>query len=160
MAPIADAVSNADIVITATGGMRAVGAAHFPHLKPNAVLANAGHHDLEIDVEALRGESSGVRTIREGVSCFDWQGKQVNVLAAGALVNIAGGLGHPIEIMDLSFAVQGLSSHELVVGDYEPGVHVLPRRLDEEIARARLASEGVVLDTLGDDQLDTIQEWV
>lgn len=161
VAPIAEAVADADIVITATGGMRAIGAAHFPHLKENAVLANAGHHDLEIDVEALRQQSFSVREIRDGVTCFEWQGsKQINVLAAGALVNIAGGLGHPIEIMDLSFAVQGLSSHELVVGDYEPGVHVLPRRLDEEIARARLASEGVVLDTLADDQFDTIQEWV
>lgn len=160
VAPIADAVSDADIVITATGGMRAVGSAHFPHLKQNVVLANAGHHDLEIDVETLRQESSGVRTLREGVTTFDWNGKQLNVLAEGALVNIAGGLGHPIEIMDLTFAVQGLSSHELVVGDYAPGVHVLPRRLDEEIARARLASEGVTLDTLNDDQFDTIQEWV
>lgn len=161
VAPIAEAIVDADIVITATGGMRAVGATHFAHLKENAVLANAGHHDLEIDVEALRQQSSRVREIRDGVTCFDWEGgKQINVLAAGALVNIAGGLGHPIEIMDLSFAVQGLSSHELVVGDYAPGVHVLPRRLDEEIARARLASEGVVLDTLGDDQFDTIQEWV
>lgn len=161
VAPIADALPEADIVLTATGGMRAVGSAHFPRLKPNAVLANAGHHDLEVDVGALRQESSGARMIRHGVTCFDWQGqKQINVLAAGALVNIAGGLGHPIEIMDLSFAVQGLSTHELVVGDYEPGVHVLPRRLDEAIARARLASEGVHLDTLGDDQHDEIQEWV
>jgi len=161
VAPIAEAVADADIVLTATGGMRAVGTTHFPHLKPNAVLANAGHHDLEIDVDALRDESSSVRTIREGVSCFDWQGeKQVNVLAGGALVNIAGGLGQPIEIMDLSFAVQGLSSHELVVGDYAPGVHMLPRRLDEEIARARLAAEGVTLDSRADDQFDTIQEWV
>jgi len=161
VAPIADAIADADLVITATGGMRAVGSTHFGHLKPNAVLANAGHHDLEIDVAALHQESSGVRTVREGVSCFDWRGgKQINVLAAGALVNIAGGLGHPIEIMDLSFAVQGLSSHELVVGDYAPGVHVLPRRLDEEIARARLASEGVILDSLADDQFDTMQEWI
>lgn len=161
VAPIAEALPDADIVITATGGMRAVGSKDFPHLKANAVLANAGHHDLEVDVASLREESTDVREIRPGITCFNWQGdKPVNVLAAGALVNIAGGLGHPIEIMDLSFAVQGLSSHELVTGDYEPGVHVLPRRLDEAIARARLESEGIRLDTIAEDQHDTIDEWL
>ncbi len=161
VASIAEALPDADIVLTATGGMRAIGSKDFASLKPNAVLANAGHHDLEIDVAALREESTGVREIRDGVTCFDWEGnKQLNVLAAGALVNIAGGLGHPIEIMDLSFAVQGLSSHELVTGDYEPGVHVLPRRLDEAIARARLEAEGIRLDSIGEDQRDDIDEWL
>lgn len=154
------ALPGADIVITATGGMRAIGSRHFPWLKPNAVLANAGHHDLEIDVEALAEEADSYSGIRPGVTRFEWRGKPINVLSSGALVNISGGLGHPIEIMDLSFAVQGLSSHELIVGDYPPGVHVLPRRLDEEIARARLLAEGISLDVVTDDQFDTIDEWL
>ena len=149
------------MVITATGGMRAIGSKHFPSLKPNAILANAGHHDLEIDVEALEDESTSIEHPREGISRFNWRGeKPINVLSSGALVNIAGGLGHPIEIMDLSFAVQGLSSHELVVGDYEPGVHVLPRRLDEAIARAKLESEGIHLDSITEEQHDSIDQWL
>ena len=161
VAPLAVALADSDLVITATGGMRAIGSRDFEHVKPNAVLANAGHHDLEIDVDALRAESNGVHVVRDGVTRFNWGGgTAINVLSAGALVNIAGGLGHPIEIMDLSFAVQGLSSHELVVGDYEPGVHVLPRRLDEAIARARLAADGVEVDALAGDQHDDIDRWL
>lgn len=159
--PANEALAGADIVITATGGMRAIGSRHFPALKSNTILANAGHHDLEVDVQALAEESTSVDEIREGITRFNWHGeKPINVLSAGALVNISGGLGHPIEIMDLSFAVQGLSSHELIVGDYKPGVHVLPKRLDEAIARARLAAEGIKLETLADDQHDTINEWL
>lgn len=161
VADYATALPQADIVITATGGMRAIGSGHFRSLKPNAILANAGHHDLEIDVEALLSESPTATAPREGITRYLWNGeKQINVLASGALVNIAGGLGHPIEIMDLSFAVQGLSSHELVVGNYEPGVHVLPKRLDEAIARAKLESEGIRLDSITGDQHDSIDEWL
>jgi adenosylhomocysteinase len=148
-------------VITATGGMRAIGSKHFPMLKPGAILANAGHHDLEVDVESLANESSVVEEVRPGIHRYEWRGgTSLYVLSSGALVNIAGGLGHPIEIMDLSFAVQGLSSHELVTGDYAPGVHVLPKRLDDAIARARLEAEGVALDSVAADQHDTVDQWL
>lgn len=151
----------ADFVITATGGMRAIGSKHFPMLKTGAILANAGHHDLEVDVESLASESAVVEEVRSGIHRYEWRGsKSLYVLSSGALVNIAGGLGHPIEIMDLSFAVQGLSSHELVTGDYEAGVHVLPKRLDDAIARARLEAEGVALDTIAADQFDTVDRWL
>jgi adenosylhomocysteinase len=160
VAPITEALGLGDFVITATGGMRAVGSAHFPALRDNVVLANAGHHDLEIDVPALASEASNTTEMRPGVVRYELDdGRRVNVLASGALVNIAGGLGHPIEIMDLSFAVQGMSLHELVTGQYPPGVHVLPRHLDEAIARAKLDSDGIRLDAIGEDQRDNIGSW-
>ncbi len=153
----AEALPEADFVITATGGKRAIGPKHFPMLKSGAILANAGHHDLEVDVESLDEQSSSARTVREGIDRYLWHGeKPLFVLASGALVNIAGGLGHPIEIMDLSFAVQGVGCHELVVGDYSPGVSVISPELDAAIATAKLASHGISLDSLDHDQLDQI----
>lgn len=161
VAPAGQALPMADMVITATGGVRAIASNHLPLIKENAILANAGHHDLEIDVEAMDKASFSVRTVREGIERYELKdGKSVYVLSSGALVNIAGGLGHPIEIIDLSFAVQGLSSHEIASGDYAPGIHVIPKHLDEAIARARLAHEGIHLDQVSPEQRDTVDQWL
>ena len=106
----------ADFVITATGGRRA-SREHFSLMKDGAILANAGHHDLEIDVEALADEAKSFRSVRSGIDEYVLpDDRSMLVLANGALVNIAGGLGHPIEIMDLSFAVQGGVATNLLVG--------------------------------------------
>jgi adenosylhomocysteinase len=159
--PVAETLPLADFVVTATGGMRAVASQHFPMLKPGAILANAGHHDLEIDVESLDRESSDSRVVREGIARYSWNDeKDLFVLANGALVNIAGGLGHPIEIMDLSFAVQGLGCHELAANDYPVGVHIIPDHLDKAIAAAKLSAHGVALDSLDPQQLDTIDDML
>lgn len=156
-----EALPNADFVITATGGLRAITSRHFPLLKDGAILANAGHHDLEVDVESLDRESTAHAVVREGIEKYRWDGsKDLFVLASGALVNIAGGLGHPIEIMDLSFAVQGLGCHRLATEHYEPGVHVIPTELDNAIAAAKLAANGIELDPVADDQQDTVDRWL
>lgn len=158
VAPYAEALPDADFVITATGGKRAIGPRHFEHLKPGVILANAGHHDLEVDVESLDEQSTSFRRVREGIDRYLLDGdKPVFVLANGALVNIAGGLGHPVEIMDLSFAVQGIGCHELVVGDYRPGVSVISPELDAAIAAAKLEAHGIHLDTMTDDQIDRVE---
>jgi adenosylhomocysteinase len=147
VATMAEGLPVADVVVTATGTMRALGRQHLDLLRDGVVLANAGHHDLEIDVEALRDAASAVTDVREGIERYDLPGgRGVNVLARGALVNIAGGLGHPIEIMDLSFAVQGVGCHELARGGYGPGVHVIDDSLDREIAAAKLAAHGLSVD--------------
>lgn len=136
----------AAFVITATGGVRAIGEAHFGYLAPGTVLANAGHHDLEIDVPALERRASSSTSLRHRLTSYELDGKQVTLLSRGALVNIAGGMGHPVEIMDLSFAVQALGCHYLATSDLPHGVHVLPRHLDDSIAAARLAAAGITLD--------------
>ncbi len=137
VADLRTALANGDIVITATGGMRAVGAEHLDALRAGAVLANAGHHDLEIDVPALREAATAVDEVRPGVVRYRLGHGPVYVLSDGALVNIAGGLGHPVEIMDLSFSVQAMGLHTLITNELEPAVHPLPATVDRAIAAAK-----------------------
>lgn len=156
VADLRTALSSADLVITATGGMRAIHANLFDVLAPDVVLANAGHHDHEIDVPALEERAIGSEQMRPGVTRYRLNDRDVFVLSGGALVNIAGGLGHPIEIMDLSFSVQALACHALATTDLPPGVHEFPAELDREIAAAKLASRGIGLDVMDADRADTL----
>jgi adenosylhomocysteinase len=156
---LSDVLPRADFILTATGGRRAIARQHFSAMKNGAILANAGHHDLEIDVEALADEAHDFRAVRPGIDEYTIDDNQsVLVLANGALVNIAGGLGHPIEIMDLSFAVQGVGCHELARGTVPQGVNVIDPFLDSEIARAKLAAHGIVLDAKEPGQADIIDD--
>jgi adenosylhomocysteinase len=156
VARLEDALPDADVVVTATGGIGALPASAFAYLKDGAVLANAGHHDREIEVEAL-GEGE---EIRRNVRRYALDGgRRVTLLAEGRLVNIAGADGHPIEIMDLSFSVQALAQHHLVNASLPPGVHRLPPELDREIARAKLASVGIELDEDASVLAAVAEEW-
>jgi adenosylhomocysteinase len=139
-----EAFADADVVVTATGGVGTVGRDALALLKDGAVLANAGHDDREIDVEALGpGEE-----VRPGVTRHELGGgRHVYLLVQGRLVNIAGGDGHPVEIMDLSFSVQALAAHLLASVELPPGVQPFPEELDREIARTKLDSLGVTLPT-------------
>jgi adenosylhomocysteinase len=155
----ADALADADFVITATGGIEALARDDFPLLKDGAVLANAGHHDREIDVQALAALAGPGEEVRAGVHRFTLDGKRIYVLVRGALVNIAGGDGNPVEIMDLSFSVQALATHHLASSELEPGVHRFPAELDREIARTKLATIGVELDDLRPSQRAFFERW-
>ncbi len=156
----ADMLPGAGFVITATGGMRAIGAPEFAHLDRGVVLANAGHHDLEVDVEALAALASGKVEGPAGISTYRLGARDIHVLSNGALVNIAGGSGHPVEIMDLTFAVQGLGAHHLVNSTLPPGVHVLPKAVDDAIAEAKLAGMGISLDPARAEQADEVGGFV
>jgi len=141
VAPLDEALEDAEIVITATGGTDALPATALPYLRDKVVLANAGHADLEIDVPALGpGEE-----VRPGVTRHEVGGKRAYLCVGGSLVNIAGGDGNPVEIMDLSFSVQALSVHHLATGRVPVGLHAFPDELDREIARTKLATLGVGL---------------
>lgn len=155
-----DLLPSASFVVTGTGGMRAIGARDLPFLRDDVVLANAGHHDLEVDVEALAAAASSVTSPRAGIDTYRVGERDLHVLSGGALVNIAGGSGHPVEIMDLTFSVQGVGAHHLVTAGLEPGVHVIPAALDDAIAAAKLASLGVVLDPMRDEQHDDAASWL
>jgi adenosylhomocysteinase len=137
-----DALADADVVVTATGGVGVLGRNTLALLKDGAVLANAGHDDREIDVAALGpGEE-----VRPGVTRHELAGgRHVYLLVQGRLVNIAGADGHPVEIMDLSFSVQALAAHLLASTQLPPGVQPFPEELDREIARTKLESLGVTL---------------
>jgi adenosylhomocysteinase len=147
VARLEHALPEADIVITGTGGTDAIGRESFEFLKDGAILANAGHHDREIDVPALTDLAERTDEVRPGVTRYTLgDGSRVYVLVQGRLVNIAGADGHPIEIMDLSFSVQALAAHLLASQPLEPGVHRFPVDLDREIAQAKLATLGIELE--------------
>ena len=151
-----DMLPGASVVVTATGGMRAIGSPEFRFLSTDVVLANAGHHDLEIDVDALGHAALSVSAPRPGIQTYRFGARDIHVLSGGALVNIAGGSGHPVEIMDLTFAVQGLGAHYLVNTKLAPGVHVLPKKIDDSIAAAKLQSMGIHIDQPRQEQQDDV----
>ena len=142
VARLEDALPDADVVIAATGAIDAVPATAIPLLKDGVLLANGGHHERELALDALGpGEEA-----RPGVVAHEIPGGgTAYVLVEGRQTNVAGGDGHPVEIMDLSFSVQALSVHLLAGGGLEPGLHRFPADLDAEIARTKLATLGIDL---------------
>ncbi len=159
VATLENALPGADVVLTATGLVEAVAAGALPFLKDGVVLANAGHHDREIDVAALAAAATEVIDARAGVTTYVLGGRRANVLVDGALVNIAGLDGNPIEIMDLSFSVQALSVHHLATGSVPLGVSSFPAELDDLIARTKLATLGIELDGPTERQRRFRDEW-
>ena len=151
-----EGLADADVVITATGGIEALGREALPHLKDGVILANAGHHDREIAVEALGpGEE-----VRPGITRHELDGgRRAYLLVQGRLVNIAGADGHPVEIMDLSFSVQALAAHLIAGGGLEAGVQRLPAELDREIARTKLETLGVELPQPTEAQQAFLERW-
>ena len=131
-------------------------------MKDGAILANAGHFDTEIDMAELRKKATSIRESRENITAFVLEnGKTVHVLAEGRLVNIAASNGHPAEIMDLSFAVQAMSAMYI-----KDNYKMLPNdvvdvsdKIDDQIARMKLASWGVEIDTLTKEQEEYLKSW-
>jgi adenosylhomocysteinase len=160
VSPLARAVEDADFVIAATGKVEAVRHTAFAHLKDGVVLANAGHHDREIDLPRLRALAREETEVRAAVTRFVLDdGRRIHVCAGGALVNIAGGDGNPVEIMDLSFSVQALSAHRLARGEVPVGLNRFPPELDDEIARTKLATLGIELDEPTEAQRLFADQW-
>jgi adenosylhomocysteinase len=135
---------------------------HFPNLKNGAILANAGHFNVEIDVEWLASHSDSV-IHRDGIDTYTLGGKAIHLLAEGRLVNLATpkGMGHPIEVMDLSFSVQALSAEFIAKHGRQlaPGVHDVPSVIDEEVARLKLAALGLSIDRLTPEQETYMSSW-
>ncbi|PSQ53838.1 adenosylhomocysteinase [Halobacteriales archaeon SW_8_65_20] len=161
---MAEAASRGDVFVTTTGNRDIITDEHFPAMKDGVVLANAGHFDVEINLDQLGELAVETREAREGVTAYELgDGRRINVLAEGRLVNLASpvALGHPVEIMDQSFGIQAVAVRELVAnGDgYEPGVHDVPDELDREVAETKLDAEGVSLDTLSAEQREYMGSW-
>jgi adenosylhomocysteinase len=158
-----EASARGDVFVTVTGGLGALRAEHFAVMKDGALLANAGHFDVEIDLEALtRLATGGVRAVLPLVDQYDLGGgRRLNLLAQGRVVNLAAAQGHPPDVMDMSFALQALAV-ELVVrraGELEPRVLAVPPQLDREVARLKLAAFGVAIDALSPEQDDYLHSW-
>lgn len=156
-----DAVADADFVVTATGDRDVVTLETALKAKDGCVMANAGHFNLEIDVSGIR-EKSRVSRVREYVEEFRLQnGKRIYILSDGRLVNLAAGQGHPAEIMDMSFTMQAMAADYLASNGrkLEPGVHILPREMDVDIAWMKLKSMGISIDTLTETQKKYLASW-
>ena len=162
---MAEAATIGDVFITTTGNRDVVTAEHFEHMKDGVLLANAGHFDVEIDLDALSELAVETQDVRPGVREYELpDGPRLNVLASGRLVNLAGplSLGHPAEVMDQSFAIQAVCVRELIEsepGGYDAGVHDVPDRLDREVAEIKLATEGIEIDSLSDAQSEYLGSW-
>jgi adenosylhomocysteinase len=132
-------------------------------MKDGAVLANAGHFDVEIDLDALRAAArEDPEQVRPLVERYDLgDGRSLNLLTRGRVVNLAAAEGHPAAVMDVSFALQALCVEELVAraGELEPGVHAVPGAIDREVARLKLAALGVEIDALTPAQEEYLDAW-
>ncbi|MBM3263897.1 MAG: adenosylhomocysteinase [candidate division Zixibacteria bacterium] len=160
--PMADAVRIGDLFVTVTGNRGVIRGEHLSVMKDGVILANAGHFDVEIDLVALRALATGVRPMRPSVEEYPLpDGRRLYVLGQGRLVNLVAGEGHPAGVMDLSFANQALAAEYLTVHHNRlgPGVHRLPREIDEHIAHLKLHSMGIGYDRLTDDQTAYLNSW-
>ena len=160
--PMARAAEEADFLISATGVRDIVRPEHLRSIKDGCVLANAGHFNVEISPETLAKAARSVKRARAGVDAYTLEGgRKVYLLSDGRLVNLAAGQGHPVEIMDMSFAVQYLCALRLwkARGTMRPGVHRVPPELDLEVAQSKLDSLGTSIDTLTGAQRRYIESW-
>jgi adenosylhomocysteinase len=160
--PALAAAERGDVFVTVTGARDVLTREHFERMKDGAVLANAGHFDVEISVPDLRDLAvGGVREVRPLVEQYDLGGRRLNLLARGRVVNLAAAEGHPAAVMDMSFALQALCVEELVRhGEgLEPRVHPVPGHIDREVAALKLAALGVEIDTLTPEQAVYRRSW-
>jgi len=159
---MAEAAKTADIIVSATGCKDIVTASDLKVMKDGCVLANSGHFDNEISKQALLKMSSKHKIVRESVEEFTLKnGRKVYLLADGRLVNLAAGQGHPVEIMDMSFAIQALCLEYLDfrAQTLEPDVYEVPDHLDELVAKLKLETMGVKIDKLSKVQQTYVRSW-
>ncbi len=159
--PMEEAAKIGDIFITATGNINVIREEHFKVMKDGAILANAGHFNVEISIPDLEKLSKKVRQIRDYVTEYDLGDKKLYLVAEGRLVNLVVGDGHPIEVMDMSFSDQALAvkyiaeNHEKL----ERKVYRLPEELDRKVARLKLETMGVKIDKLTEEQIKYLSDW-
>lgn len=160
--PISAAASIGDIFVTVTGNRHVIDGEHFASMKDGAIVCNSGHFDLELNLVALRELSGEPDQVRPFVQEYKLSNdRRVYVLGEGRLINLAAAEGHPASVMDMSFANQALSVEYLVKnkGKLEPGVHLLPPEVDQEIASLKLRALGLSIDTLTSEQIEYMSSW-
>jgi adenosylhomocysteinase len=160
--PAIEAAEAGEIFVTATGSSDVLTQQHFERMRDGAILANAGAVDVEIDVDGLRVEARGTREVRRNVEEFTTaDGRRLYLVGRGMVVNLTAGDGHPIEIMDLTFAIQALCAHRLANehASMENRVHLLPAEIDDEVARTKLDTVGMGVDALTPEQEKFLTAW-
>jgi adenosylhomocysteinase len=160
--PLNDACKVADVIITVTGDLNVVDAQHFQAMKDGCIVANSGHFNDEINIPALVELSRAHRPARPFVEEYELRdGRRIYLLADGRLLNLASAEGHPAAVMDMSFANQALSAVYIAqhADELPPGVYDVPEDIDKEVARLKLASLGVRIDELTDEQRRYLASW-
>src|SRR5438445_2653279 len=159
---MSQAAEEGDVFVTVTGNMSVIAGEHFARMKDGAILANSGHFNVEIDLETLAKQAQSRRVVRPFVEEFALRsGRRLYVLGEGRLINLAAAEGHPAAVMDMSFANQALSAEFMVKKGrtLDRKVYVVPREIDLEIARLKLASMGVAIDELTSEQSSYLSSW-
>jgi len=157
-----DAAAAGDVFITATGNIHVFREEHFAKMPDGAILANAGHFDVELDLVALDKMAVSRRVIRDNLEEYVMpDGRAILVVAEGRLVNLGAAEGHPADVMDMSFADQALAAEWIIqtAGELEAKVYTLPDRLDHEVARLKLEALGGGLEILSDEQVEYLSSW-
>ncbi len=159
--PMADAAPLGDCFVTLTGNVHVIRAEHFAAMKDGAIVCNSGHFNVELDLEALAKLASERHAVRNLVEEFVVKGKRIMVLGEGRLINLAAAEGHPASVMDMSFANQALAAELLAKesATMAKAVHRLPAAVDQEIARLKLQSMGITIDTLTPEQVEYLSSW-
>ena len=161
--PAADAARRGDVFVTVTGSRRVLRGEHFALMKDGAILANAGHFDVELDLEELESlATGGIREVKRLVQEYTLaDGRRLNLLAHGRVVNLAAAEGHPAAVMDVSFALQALSVEDLVrrAGELTAGVHPVGAEIDREVGRLKLEALGVRIDEPTAEQEHYRESW-
>jgi adenosylhomocysteinase len=159
--PLVEAAAQGDIFVTVTGNLNVIDRAHLARMKDGAIVANAGHFNDEINIPAL-ADGAQVRQVRDFVQEYrQSDGRRIYLLAEGRLLNLSAAEGHPAAVMDMSFANQALGAEYLVQHGktLEKRVYVVPQEIDREIARLKLLSMGITIDTLTDEQSTYLASW-
>ncbi|MFA6308291.1 MAG: adenosylhomocysteinase [Clostridia bacterium] len=159
---MSEAAKIGDIFVTATGCKDVIAGGHFNQMKDGAILCNAGHFNVEINIPDLEKLSVLVKEQRNNIMGYQMQdGRWINLLAEGRLVNLAAGDGHPAEIMDMSFSIQALSAIHMIKNHKEFGNHVIdvPEEIDNKVANMKLKAWGVEIDKLSDEQKKYFKSW-
>ena len=161
--PILDAAAIGDIFVSVTGNLKVMDGPHMERMKDGAVIANSGHFNDEINIPALEALATrGHRPVRDFVEEYEFaDGRKVYLLAEGRLVNLSAAEGHPASVMDMSFANQALGAEFMLraAGTLEPKVYTIPADIDREIARLKIKSMGIGIDTLTPEQVQYLASW-
>lgn len=160
--PMMDAAKIGDIFITVTGDLNVVDKHHFEVMKDGALVGNSGHFNVEINIDALNEMAIGKRLVRPFVEAYDLpDGRSINILGDGRLINLAAAEGHPASVMDMSFANQALGAEYFLKhrGELVKKVYEMPEELDREIARLKLLAMGVEIDILTPEQVKYLNSW-
>jgi adenosylhomocysteinase len=158
---MAEAAKVGDVFVTLTGNAHVIRLEHMRLMKDGAIIANAGHFNVELDLDALAKAAVGPRPVREFVDEWTLGGKRLFVLGEGRLINLAAAEGHPASVMDMSFANQALAAEHLAThaGTLSKAVHRVPVEIDQRIAKLKLAALGVEIDDLTEEQQQYLASW-